>query len=79
MRDLRQATGMNRWQIPPLHWVGAMPASGQRTALVACWGGHVASLSRYTIATDGTVTPSVVCPEHGCLWHEVVRLEGWTP
>lgn len=31
----------------------------------------------HSIASDGTVTPSVVCPVIGCDFHEYVRLEGW--
>lgn len=33
----------------------------------------------HTIAADGTVTPSTVCPEEGCTFHEWVILDGWTP
>jgi hypothetical protein len=33
------------------------------------------SLSRHTIAADGAVTPSVVCPR--CGWHAWVTLVGW--
>lgn len=32
----------------------------------------------HTIAADGAVTPSVVCP-YECGFHEHVRLEGWAP
>jgi hypothetical protein len=32
---------------------------------------------RHTIAADGTVQPSMVCPHHGCTFHEFIRLDGW--
>lgn len=35
--------------------------------------------SHHTIADDGTVNPSVVCPHTPCTFHEYVRLDGWTP
>ena len=45
---------------------------------VMCAKGHVAFLdSGHAIADDGTVTPSLVCPEDGCDFHEFVKLEGW--
>jgi predicted RNase H-like nuclease (RuvC/YqgF family) len=31
----------------------------------------------HDIASDGTVTPSLVCPTIGCTWHVNARLEGW--
>jgi len=39
--------------------------------------GHVATLSNHHIGSDGTVTPSVQCPQ-GCGFHEEnLRLESW--
>ena len=50
----------------------------QRTANVSCpTCGQVASLSGHSIAADGMVTPSLVCPYPGCTFHEYVKLEGW--
>lgn len=31
----------------------------------------------HSIAPDGTVTPSVVCPWRGCSFHEFVKLTEW--
>ena len=59
-----------------LTWKGGRTPAG-RTALLSCPDGHIASLSQHTIAADGTVSPSVVCPEPGCDFHEHVRLVGW--
>lgn len=51
-------------------------------ALLTCSRGHTCSLTidkehAHTIAADGTVSPSVVCPIEGCDFHEFVRLIGW--
>lgn len=50
-----------------------------RSAIACCPHGHVASLYDHEIASDGTVTPSVVCPTPGCSFHDQVRLVGWLP
>jgi hypothetical protein len=34
-------------------------------------------LRNHRIASDGAVSPSVVCPNPQCDFHEFVRLEGW--
>ncbi len=66
-----------RWKGGPLTWWPVTRADGRRNAMVACGRGHIASLADHTIGPDGTVTPSLVCPETGCDWHEWVRLDGW--
>lgn len=44
-----------------------------------CPNGHAAWLSEHEIAhSDGAVTPSVVCPEDGCDFHDMVRLVDWS-
>lgn len=50
-------------------------------ALCTCASGHTTRLSGrvHTIAADGTVLPSYVCPVGGCSFHEMVRLDGWDP
>jgi hypothetical protein len=48
------------------------------SATFACPKCHmVGSLSDHEIAPDGTVTPSVVCPNEACDFHEYIQLEGW--
>ncbi len=42
-----------------------------------CANGHGGTLPDHEVAEDGTVTPSVVCPEPSCDFHEHVRLMGW--
>lgn len=51
---------------PPLKVVG-----------MTCHKKHFAILDDHEIADDGMVTPSVICPETGCDFHEMVTLEGW--
>jgi len=33
----------------------------------------------HDIAEDGTVTPSLVCPNQNCDFHEFVKLRDWRP
>ncbi len=73
----RYKVGDNVW-LDPLMYSVARLESGGATAMMACSNGHVASLSDHEIAADGSVTPSVVCPETGCDFHEYVKLNGWT-
>lgn len=50
--------------------------------LIACGRGHIGVLKvpgLHAVASDGTVSPSCVCPREGCDWHEAVRLVGWVP
>lgn len=49
-----------------------------RPALVILRCGECGKTStlRHSIADDGTVSPSLVCP-HGCGWHVWGCLEGW--
>jgi hypothetical protein len=51
-------------------------------ALVKCPGCGIESTlsaNTHTVATDGTVTPSYVCPHTPCTFHEWVKLDGWRP
>ncbi len=50
---------------------------GTPSANVKCGNGHIAGLEDHTIAADGTVSPSLDCPEKGCDWHVMARLCGW--
>jgi len=49
---------------------------GQRTATLACPSGHLGLLN-HEISETGVVSPSVVCPDGSCDWHEHVKLDGW--
>ena len=52
-----------------------------RGAVMTCPNGHAFSISGgrfgsvHTIAHDGVVSPSVVCPR--CAFHDFVQLVGW--
>ncbi len=50
------------------------------TACVTCPNcGNPMSLKEHTIAANGAVSPSLVCPTEGCQFHEFVILEEWKP
>jgi hypothetical protein len=61
----------------PETWKGLKPSNGEHSASATCANGHTCTLTDHTIADDGTVTPSLVCPYDDCNWHENVKLEGW--
>lgn len=64
---------------PPLHWAPCHPATIRRfKASMTCPNGHGLTLRGHTIAGNGDVSPSVVCPVAGCSFHEFVRLERWS-
>lgn len=44
--------------------------------MARCANGHAAQLD-HSIAVDGTVSPSLECPEPGCTFHEFVQLVDW--
>ena len=55
---------------------------GGSFVFVRCPNDHTHSVltpggSSHTVADDGAVMPSMVCPS--CDYHEFVKLEGWTP
>jgi len=52
--------------------------SGEKiSASIVCPNGHYGVLIDHDIGSDGTVSPSVVCPEEGCKFHDYVKLLGW--
>ena len=63
----------------PDTWKGLKLADGTRSASYVCPNGHEMVLINHTISLDGMVTPSVVCPQGGCGFHEYLLLQGWTP
>ncbi len=62
----------------PLTWKPAKfyMAAGM-TATLVCSNGHAGLIDEHTIADDGTVSPSVVCTQDNCTFHEFVKLIGW--
>lgn len=69
----------DRWNGGPLTWWPVTRSDGRKSAMVTCGNAHIASLADHDIGLGGYVTPSLVCPEEGCGWHEWVRLDGWDP
>lgn len=61
----------------PLTWgpVIEQPGGPVVGARVTCPNRHSAQLDNHVIHTDGTVSPSAVCPF--CDFHEFIILEGW--
>ena len=60
---------------PPVWW----QAEGGEI-LIACGGcGLFHALKGWTVAADGTVSPSVWHNEPACGWHVFIRLLDWTP
>ena len=62
----------------PLTWL-PLKAGPRWTAEIICANGHGGGLTNHTISSDGSVSPSCLCPVEGCGWHEMVRLTGWRP
>ena len=48
-------------------------------AHIWCEKGHCAILAadHHSVAPDGKVMPSCVCPRDKCTWHVYATLEGW--
>ena len=70
----------------PLTWdyavrISRKPPWDNDMALCTCRNGHSTRMvsTVHTIAADGVVNPSYVCPVGGCSFHEWVRLVGWNP
>jgi hypothetical protein len=64
---------------PPMHWAPCHPLAFRRfKASMTCPHGHGLTLRGHSIAQNGEVSPSVVCPFPGCNFHEYVRLDRWS-
>lgn len=61
----------------PNTWARWEYQSGRVCVVTRCANGHIGSLDDHTIASDGTVSPSVVCQHEGCTYHEFIQLVGW--
>ena len=48
-------------------------------AMCCCPSGHLGTLSRkiHQVSNEGIISPSYVCPNNGCDFHEYVELAGW--
>jgi hypothetical protein len=65
-------------EIPPMHWKACHPTTIRRfKAEFSCPNGHGIVLKGHSIDADGTVHPSIVCPEPACDFHDFVRLARW--
>jgi len=51
---------------------------GKKVTVMSCPKcGKLGSLNDHTIDDKGRVTPSVICPESACGFHDTVKLLGW--
>jgi hypothetical protein len=64
------------WVFGPARILGAAVTCPQCRRAFSIGGGQVFG-SCHTVAADGTISPSVVCP--GCGWHVMAKLDGWQP
>jgi hypothetical protein len=84
---LAERNGIGKEQPPPMTWDYAyddpqrtMPLSMKRAlAWGTCPNGHSCTIVAdvHSIAADGTLTPSYVCPVPECGFHDWVRFYGW--
>lgn len=68
--DKNQRGTWKRWDAGP---------QGQTAAFTCPKCGGIAMLIDHEIGPDGAVSPSVVCPNEKCDFHEYIKLEGWQP
>jgi len=64
-------------KLAPLTWHFERDYRSRLAPVVVCSNGHESTMTTHTVAADGTVSPSMVCPVEGCQFHEYVQLEGW--
>lgn len=65
-------------QLKPGQWTPTRASTG-KSAVIACPKCGIHGGLDHSIAADGTVMPSLVCPTNGCDFHEWGKLEGWSP
>lgn len=73
---VRKSADEDAFTKTPLTWT-LLRMGSRWSAMAVCPNGHEGSLDDHAIAEDGVVTPSVVCPEKKCGFHDYVQLEGW--
>ncbi len=62
----------------PGTWTELLTVDKFRSANINCPKcNRVATLIRCSIDSEGIVTPSIICPNLDCSFHEMVKLEGW--
>ena len=79
MKEIPRAeqTGVLRWNENG-HWFTVRRADGSTGLMLNCPDcGQTVSLADHSVDPIGAVTPSVVCPQDGCGFHEYVRLVAW--
>ncbi len=65
---------------PKGKWTPILRAKALPSALLACpTCGSQGSLHDHDISSEGHVTPSVVCSQEGCTFHDYAKLTDWPP
>jgi hypothetical protein len=62
-----------------MRWTAEFTNGTRIMAVLCCPNGHLGSISSevHSIAPNGSVTPSYVCPRKGCTFHTFIVLDGW--
>lgn len=78
MALIARRTELDWKDLPPRAWTWwQWLDTNERVPVMRCTAGHMFLVRQnHTIAADGTVTPSMVCP-YGCAYHECIRLDDW--
>lgn len=77
--ELQRDKSTDIWHGDRASW-RLLKADDKTSALVTCAKcGRSCTLTQHTIADDGEVMPSLVCPYDNCDWHVFVKLVGWIP
>ena len=71
-QDISKSTG----EQPIETWRLSKDLDGTAYPTIRDSSGDWFAIQTHSIADDGTVSPSVVCP-YGCEFHEFITLEGW--
>lgn len=64
--------------LKPGQWTPTKTSAGP-SAVISCPRCGMHGELDHTVAADGAVDPSLVCPAQGCGFHEWGRLAGWRP
>ena len=79
MSLIARRTDLDWKNLPPLSWTWWIWLDTKELVpVMRCTGGHMFLIrDNHTIAADGSVSPSMVCPNPPCPYHEFIQLDGW--
>jgi hypothetical protein len=77
---IKRNTDKESWPEKGAYRVWVRPNDGRQIPNLCCPKcGEVASMASHTVADDGSVTPSAICPNNDCDFHEYIKLDDWRP